>query len=81
MSMVEQTERTEGDEAEIAAARRRGWVSLYAVAFGLMLGSGIAIGASSLGSLRSFTLLWTSISLSIAAIVVALAAVLLPRRP
>jgi hypothetical protein len=61
------------------AKPRRGWVSLYAVAFGLMLGAGVALAASSLGSLRSIGLLWLSAALSGAAIVVAVVSILGPR--
>ena len=82
--MAEETERPEAqaaDPEEVATPRRRGWVSLYAVAFALLLGAGLAIAASSLGSLRSVGLLRASAGLSIAAIVVALLAMILPRRP
>jgi len=60
---------------------RRGRVSLYAAAFGLMLSAGVALAASSLGSLRSIGLLWVSALLSVAAIVVAVASVRVRRRP
>jgi len=50
------------------------------VAFALMLGSGVAIAASSLGSLRSIGLLWFSAALSVGAIAAAVLAVVLPRR-
>ena len=59
---------------------RRGWISVYAVAFALMAAAAIAIAASSLGSLRSIGLLWFSSALSLAAIVTAIASVLVPRR-
>jgi hypothetical protein len=59
---------------------RRGWVSLYAVAFGLVLGAAVALVASSLGSLRSIGLLWVSALLSLSAIVLAVASLLVPRR-
>ena len=62
------------------AQRRRGWISVYAVAFGLMLAAAIALGASSLGSLRSIGLLWISSALSLAAIAAAIASVLAPGR-
>lgn len=84
--MVEETERPETDEglpsepSEAAAGRRRGWVSLYAIAFALLLAAGVALAASSLGSLRSIGLLHLSAGLSAAAIVVAVVSVLLPRR-
>jgi hypothetical protein len=60
---------------------RRGWLSLYAGAFALMLGAGIALSVSSLGTLRSIGLLWFSAVLSVLAIAMALASVVLPRRP
>jgi hypothetical protein len=60
---------------------RRGWLSLYAVAFALMLAAGIALAASSLGTLRSIGLLWLSAVSSVLAIAVALLSLLLPRRP
>jgi len=81
--MVEETERPEAEEAEsveVATPWRRGWVSLYVAAFALMLGSGVAIAASSLGSLRSIGLLWFSAALSVGAIAAAVLAVVLPRR-
>lgn len=85
--MVEETERPKAPEeaasaepSKALARRRRGWVSVYAAAFVLLLGAGMAIAASSLGSLRSIGLLRVSAGLSIAAIVVAIVAVLLPRR-
>jgi len=79
--MVEETERPEADApTETDAPTRRGWVSLYAAAFALLLGAGVAISASSLGSLRSMGLLRLSAGLSIAAIVLAAVAVVLPRR-
>jgi hypothetical protein len=58
---------------------RRGRISLYAVAFSLMAAAAIALVTSSLGSLRSIGLLWTSSALSVAAIVVAVVSVLAPR--
>lgn len=59
---------------------RKGWVSLYAGAFALMLAAAIALMASSLGSLRSIGLLWISSALSLLAAGLAFASVLLPRR-
>jgi len=60
--------------------QRRGWVSVYAVAFGLMAAAAIAIAASSLGSLRSIGLLWISSALSLLSAGLAVASVLVPRR-
>jgi hypothetical protein len=59
---------------------RRGWVSLYAVAFVLMAIAGGLFVASFLGRLESIRLLWASAWVSVAAIVVAAASVLVPRR-
>ena len=60
--------------------RRRGWVSLYAAAFFLMLVAAVALMASSLGSLRSIGLLWVSSALSLTATGLAVASALVPRR-
>jgi len=65
---------------EGAAAPRRGWVSLYAVAFALMIVAAIALMASSLGSLRSIRLLWISSALSLLAAGLAVVSVVVPRR-
>jgi hypothetical protein len=59
---------------------RRGWVSLYAAAFVLMLVAAVALMASSLGSLRSIGLLWVSSVFSVAATGLAVASALVPRR-
>jgi len=59
---------------------RRGWISLYAAAFVLMLVAAIALMASSLGSLRSIGLLTTSSLLSLLATALAVASVSVPRR-
>jgi hypothetical protein len=60
--------------------RRRGWVSLYAGAFALLLAAGVALVASSLGQLRSIGLLWVSVVLSAVAIALAVASLVIPRR-
>jgi hypothetical protein len=59
---------------------RRGTIGLYAGAFVLMIAAGTALVGSSLGSFRSIGLLWVSGGLSVAAIGLALASVLVPRR-
>ena len=82
MSVVDETTEapTEAPPPTPETAKpRRGWVSLYAVAFGLMLAAGVALAASSLGSLRSIGLLWLSAALSSVAIVVAVVSILVPR--
>ena len=58
----------------------RGWVTLYAVAFVLLVGAGAALVASAVGFLASTRLLWVSTGLSASAIGVAVLGVLLPRR-
>ena len=69
------------DRTDPEGARRpRGWVSLYALAFVLLVGAGAAIAASALSLLESTRLLWVSSALSGLAIVVAVASVVLPRR-
>lgn len=58
----------------------RGWVSLYGVAFALMLGAGVIFALATLGRLESLRLLWVSVWLSVAAIVAAVASVVVPGR-
>ena len=72
--------RRRGAQRPSVAPRRKGWVSLYAAAFALMLVAAIALMASSLGSLRSIGLLWISGALSLLAAGLAVASVLVPRR-
>jgi len=59
---------------------RQGWVSLYAAALVLMVVAGAVLVVASLGSLKSIPLLWISAAFSVAAVVVAVASVLAPRR-
>jgi hypothetical protein len=58
----------------------RGWASLHAVAFVLMIMSVTALIAAVRGFLQSNGLLWVSAGLSTAAIGFSIASVLLPRR-
>ena len=58
----------------------RGWISLYAAAFVLMLTSGVVFVVASLGKLESIRLLRASAWISAAAIVLAVASVVAPRR-
>jgi hypothetical protein len=62
------------------AELRQGWVSLYAVAFVLLLVAGTILVVDSLGSLKSISLLWVSAGFSVAAIIFAVACVVAPRR-
>jgi len=61
---------------------RRGWVSLYAFSFALMLVAGALFVTASLGKLtdEGLRLLRLSAGLSVVAIAVALASVLVTRR-
>lgn len=59
---------------------RRGWVSLYAVAFALLLLAGAVFALATFGQLESLRLLWVSAWLSVAAVVAAVVSVVLPRR-
>jgi hypothetical protein len=58
--------------------RRR--LVLYSVAFGLMLVAGVVLVVAGRGFLTSIRLMWISISFSVAAVLTAAVAVLLPRR-
>ena len=58
----------------------RGWVSIYAISFILLLGSGIAFAFAARGLLESTRLMWTSTILSGLAIVLSILTVVLPRR-
>ncbi|MEW6059825.1 MAG: hypothetical protein AB1551_06760 [Actinomycetota bacterium] len=55
-------------------------MSLFAGAFVLMLAAGVILVVGTVGYLSSIRLLWVSAGLSLAAIVVALASVVVPRR-
>jgi hypothetical protein len=59
---------------------RRGWVSLYAVAFALLLVAGAVFAFATFGQLESLRLLRVSAWLSIGAIVAAVVSVVLPGR-
>jgi hypothetical protein len=64
-----------------AAPRARGWLSLYAIAFALMMVAAAFFAAATIGTLTSLRMLRVSTLLSAIAIVVAILAVVLPRRP
>jgi hypothetical protein len=67
-------------QTQTEGRRMRGWASLYAVAFLLVIGAGAAVAFEVRTFLDSTRLLWVSSFLSVAAIVVAVLSVLLPRR-
>ena len=73
-------ERDDPPGAVAAPSVRGGWVSLYAAAFVLMLLAGALLMIAALGSLSSIRLLWASAAFSVAAMVVAVAGVVAPRR-
>ena len=60
--------------------RRRGRPGLYALSFGLLMAAGVTLTVATLGSLNSLRLLRVSAGLSVAAIVLAVVSVILPRR-
>jgi hypothetical protein len=66
--------------ADPKISRARGWVSIYAVAFVLLVLAGAALVSAALGFLESMRLLWISLALSGLAIVTAVVGVTLPRR-
>jgi hypothetical protein len=59
---------------------QRGWPSVYALSFGLLLAAGVTLAVATLGSLNSLRLLRVSAVLSVVAIVVAVVSVVVPRR-
>jgi hypothetical protein len=63
-----------------AVVRGRGSLALYAGAFGLFVLAGLALAVSARGFLASLGLLWLSIGLSAAAIVVAVLSAVVQRR-
>jgi hypothetical protein len=65
---------------EPAERRRRGSVALYVVAFALLLAAGIAVALSVASFFETLTLMWVSVWCSAGAIVVAVLAVVWPRR-
>jgi len=62
------------------ARPHRGSLVLYAIAFALMLAAGACFAAAAKGFLESTRLLWVSAACSVAAIVVAVAGVFVPRQ-
>jgi hypothetical protein len=60
--------------------RPRGWISLYGLAFVLMLAAGAALAIAGRGFLRDRSLLWLSVALSATSIVSAVVGLVLPRR-
>ena len=57
----------------------RGWASLYALAFVVLVGAGAALTLAAVGLLTSTRLLWMSTALSALAIALAVVSVVLPR--
>jgi hypothetical protein len=63
-----------------AASRGHGWVSLYLVAFALLLVSGLSVGLAARSFLQSLAPLYLSIALSVVAAILAVMALVLPKR-
>ena len=66
--------------SDAPARTPRGWTTLYAVAFVVMLVAGLLLAIAARGFLDNLTLLWVSAGLSLGAIVLAVLALVLPRR-
>ena len=66
--------------SDAPAKTPRGWTTLYAVAFVAMLVAGLLLAIAARGFLDNLTLLWLSAGLSLGAIVLAVLALVLPRR-
>ncbi|HEY5860018.1 MAG: hypothetical protein WBM72_15260 [Actinomycetota bacterium] len=66
--------------SDAPAKTPRGWTTLYAVAFVVMLVAGLLLAIAARGFLDNLTLLWLSAGLSLGAIVLAVLALVLPRR-
>ena len=66
--------------SDAPAKTPRGWTTLYAVAFVVMLVAGLLLAIAARGFLDNLTLLWLSAGLSLGAIVLAVLALALPRR-
>lgn len=67
-------------EVSAPSRRPRGSKALFAVAFVVMLAAGVLLGLAAREFLRETALLWASIALSGGAVVLAVVAVVLPRR-
>jgi hypothetical protein len=90
-TVVEEPEETVVDEPaavpEVAettetaeTSRGHGWVSLYLVAFALLLVSGLSVGLAARSFLQSLAPLYLSIALSVVAAILAVMALVLPKR-
>ena len=66
--------------SDAPAKTPRGWTTMYAVAFVVMLVAGLLLAIAARGFLDNLTLLWLSAGLSLGAIVLAVLALVLPRR-
>jgi membrane protein YdbS with pleckstrin-like domain len=63
-----------------APPRPRGWMSLYLVAFALLLAGAACLAVAARGFFESIALLWFSIALSAGALATAVVSVVLPPR-
>jgi hypothetical protein len=76
VSATTEDERQVGDPAKTP----RGWMSLYVVAFALLLAAGLCASLAARTFLENLLVLKLSAAFSLAAIVTAVLAVVLPRR-
>ena len=82
----EAAEAAEADPAGVGAtetpgpSRSHGWVSLYLVAFVLLLVSGLSVALAARSFLESLAPLYLSMALSVVSAILAVVAVLLPKR-
>ena len=67
--------------SEVSPPARRGSLVLFAAGFAAVLASGLLLGLAAREFLREAVLLWASIAASVVAVGLAVAVVLLPRRP
>ncbi len=63
-----------------APPRPRGWMSLYLVAFAMLLAGAACLAVAARGFFESIALLWLSIALSAGALATAVVSVALPPR-
>jgi hypothetical protein len=68
------------DPAGIPKGTARGWLTVYAAAFVVMISAGLLLGIAAREFLQNTAVLWFSTGLSGLAIVLAIVAVAVPRR-
>ena len=78
--LEEQPEEVAAVTEPAPARRMHGWVSLYLVAFVLLLASGLSVALAARSFLQSLAPLYLSIGLAVVAAILAVVAALLPKR-